>query len=162
MATIIVEDGSIVPNANSYVSEADLTTYATDRGITLTAATDVLIINAMDYIESLDFIGYQLTEDQPLSWPRGNARKDDIYWYDTDEIPQDLIDGLCETCIAIDQGNDPSSLVERATKREKVGDLEVEYMDSASSTPINRKINNKLKDLVNGSISGASFVVSKA
>ena len=44
MTTIIVEDGTVVPGANSYASEAELTTYAADRGITLTAATDVMQI----------------------------------------------------------------------------------------------------------------------
>ena len=38
MATIVVEDGTGTnAAANSYVSEADLTTYAADRGVTLTA-----------------------------------------------------------------------------------------------------------------------------
>ena len=162
MATIVVEDGTIVSGANSYVSEADLTTYATDRGVTLSTSTAVLLILAMDYVESLDFIGYQYTEDQALSWPRTEAKKDGIYWYDSNEIPQKLIDGLCEVALAIDAGNSPADNLERATKREKVGDLEVEYMDSANSSVIVRKINNKLKDLLVNGLAGASFIVGKA
>ena len=47
MATIVVEDGTGTnAAANSYVTEAELTTYAADRGVTLTAATDVLLIKA--------------------------------------------------------------------------------------------------------------------
>jgi len=45
MATITV-------GTNSYVTEAELTTYATDRGITLTGAPDVLLIKAMDYLDT--------------------------------------------------------------------------------------------------------------
>lgn len=162
MATIVVEDGTIVSGANSYVSEATLTTYATDRGVTLTTGTAVLLILAMDYVESLDFIGYQYTEDQALSWPRTDAKKDDIYWYDSNEIPQKLKDGLCEVALAIDAGNSPAANLERATKREKVGDLEVEYSDGSNSTVMVRKINNKLKDLVVGGLYGDIFPVSKA
>lgn len=162
MATIVVEDGTIVSGANSYVSEATLTTYATDRGVTLTTGTAVLLILAMDYVESLDFIGYQYTEDQALSWPRTDAKKDDIYWYDSNEIPQKLKDGLCEVALAIDAGNSPAANLERATKREKVGDLEVEYSDGSNSSVVVRKINNKLKDLVKGGLNGASFIVGKA
>ena len=44
MASIIVEDGSLVTGANSYISEADLTTYATDRGIVITGTNSILII----------------------------------------------------------------------------------------------------------------------
>lgn len=159
---IVVEDGTVVSGANSYVSEAELTTYATDRGVTISGNNDELLILAMDYVESLNFIGYQYTEDQALSWPRTEAKKDDIYWYDSDEIPQKLKDGLCETALAIDAGNSPASDLERATKREKVGDLEVEYADGANSSVVVRKINNKLKDLVRGGLNGASFIVSKA
>ena len=36
MATIIVEDGSGLTTSNSYVTEAEVSTWATDRGITLT------------------------------------------------------------------------------------------------------------------------------
>lgn len=162
MATIIVEDGTIVSGANSYVSEAELTTYATDRGVTLTTSTAILLILAMDYVESLNFIGYQYTEDQALSWPRTNAVKDKIYFYDSNEIPQKLKGGLCEVALSIDAGNSPAADLERKTKREKVGDLEVEYSDASNSTVVVRKINNKLKDLVVGGLYGDIFPVTKA
>jgi len=160
-ATIIVEDGTIVANANSYVSTATLATYASDRGVTITGTQEDLLIKAMDYIESLNFIGLQLTEDQALSWPRSGARKKKIYWYDTDEIPADLIDALCETALAIDAGNSPLNDLERATSKEKVGDIEVEYKDGSASSVIVKKINAKLKDLIS-SDGGIGFNVGKA
>lgn len=162
-ATIIVEDGSIVANANSYVSVADLTTYGTDRGVTISAANpEDLLIEAMDYIEALDFIGLQYTEDQALSWPRSGAVKKKLWQYDVNEIPQDLIDGLCETALAIDAGNSPIQDVDRTTIKEKVGDIEVEYKSSSASNTIVKKINTKLKDLLAAGNSGINFVVSKA
>ena len=159
-ATIIVEDGTIVAGANSYVSIADLDTYASDRGVTITGTQADLIIQAMDYIESLQFIGLQLTENQALSWPRSDAVKKRIYWYDTDEIPQCLIDAVCETALAVDAGNSPLNNIDRATKKEKVGDLEVEYKDGSASSTIVKKINAKLKALIIGG--GIGFIVSKA
>jgi len=50
MATIIVEDGSGLTTSNSYVTEAEVSTWATDRGITLTDTVAVLIIKGMDYL----------------------------------------------------------------------------------------------------------------
>ena len=45
---IVVEDGTGSNSAaNSYVSEADLTTYATDRGITLVKSADQLLLLSM-------------------------------------------------------------------------------------------------------------------
>lgn len=148
---IIVEDGTIVAGANSYVSEADLTAFAAARGITLTSDEDDLLYQAMDYIEAKLYIGYKLTRDQALQWPRGDV-KIDGYYIDSDTIPQELKNGLMQTAIAIDQSNDPLQDLPRSTKREKVGDIEVEYSDSATSVVINRKINAALwKLLASGS-----------
>ena len=47
MATITVGE-------NSYVTETELSTYATDRGVTISGDTSVLLIKAMDFIESRD------------------------------------------------------------------------------------------------------------
>jgi len=161
VATIIVEDGSIVANANSYVSEAELSTFASNRGITLTGTAAVLIIQSMDYIESLNYKGFKLTDDQSLLWPRTGVIVDG-YLISSDEIPQELKDGQMQTCIAIDEGNDPLQDSPRKTKREKVGDLEVEYSDSSSSVVINKKITATLKKLLDGGAGGNTFKVSKA
>jgi hypothetical protein len=151
MATIIVEDGTVVSGANSYVSEATLTTYATDRGYTLTTSTSVLLIKAMDYLESLDFIGVKFSEEQDLQWPRSWVEVDG-YAVDSDEIPQILKNGLCEIALNIDLDYDPLAPIERATKREKVDTLEVEYMDGASSRVITPKINAMLRKLLNSGV----------
>jgi len=133
MATIIVETGSGSTTANSYISEADFETYASDRGITLTGDSNVLLIQAMDYIEQQPFKGYKYSDTQALQWPRGNVTIDG-YYVDVDEIPQLLKDALCETAIGVDAGNNPLAVEERATKMEKVGDIEVEYMDGARNS----------------------------
>ena len=163
VASIVVETGAIITGANSYVSVADLTTYGTDRGITISASNpEDLIIEAMDYIESLEFIGLQYTEDQALSWPRSGAVKKKLWQYEVTEIPQDLIDGLCEVALAIDAGNSPLKNIDRSTIREKVGPIEVEYKQGSAANTIVKKINTKLKDLIVAGNAGIGFVVSKA
>lgn len=136
---IIVEDGSMVTSANSYVTEIELTAFATARSVTLVATAEVLLIKAMDYIESLAFIGTKYTSTQSLQWPRGGAYVDS-YLFSYAAIPQALKNGLMQCAIAIDQSNDPLQDISRATVREKVGDIEVEYNKSASSVVRNRKI----------------------
>jgi hypothetical protein len=126
MATIIVETGAGLTNSNSYVSEADLTTYATDRGITISGTAAVLIIQAMDYLESRQFLGTKSDIDQALQWPRFGVELDS-YYVDSDKIPTLVKQAEMEICIAIDGGVDPLANQSRETKREKVGDLEVEY-----------------------------------
>jgi hypothetical protein len=162
-ATIVVETGAIVTGSNSYVSAADLTTYGTDRGVTISAANpEDLLIEAMDYLESLEYIGDRYTEDQELEWPRSGAVKKKHWTYDNTEIPQDLIDAQCEVALAIDASNSPLANVERSTIKEKVGDLEVEYKAGSSSSVIVKKINTKLKDLLASGNGGINFIVSKA
>lgn len=161
MATIIVEDGSRVSGANSYISEAELNTYATDRGITIAGTDAVLLIQAMDYIESLNFIGYKSTDTQELQWPRTGVYLD-AYPVDSDEIPQLLKDGLAEVALAIDADNGPNEDIERKTVRERVGEIEVEYSSGAAANTIVRKINTKLYKLLQGGGSqGLNFNVMR-
>ena len=159
MATIIVENGTVVAGANSYVSEAGLLDYAASRGVTLTGATDVLIIKAMDYIESLSFIGDKHREAQPLQWPRDEVYID-RYYIERETIPKELKNGVYTAALAIDAELDPLRIVGRATKREKVDVIEVEYMDSAASETIVRTISAALyKILRPGGHGGTSFRV---
>lgn len=160
MATIIVEDGSGMTNSNSYVSEAELSSYAADRGITVTGDADDLLIKAMDYLESQSFIGFKETKDQALQWPRANAYIDG-YLVNYNEIPYELKKSQFEIALSIDVGVDPQANVARTQKRVKVGELEVEYADDSASTTIVKKISNSLKKLVVGSITGTGFPVDR-
>lgn len=156
MATIVVEDGTGLTNSNSYISETDFEAYASDRGITLTGDTNNLLIQAMDYIEAQPFKGYKNTEAQALQWPRGNVTIDGFY-IDTTEIPQLLKDALCETAMGVDVGNNPLATEDRATKREKVGDIEVEYMDGARNSTYLKAAESKLSKLLKAGSNGFSM-----
>lgn len=70
---LIVEDGTGVDGANTYVTVDEVRTYATDRGITLPtddAEVAVHIYNGMDWFEMHDFPGVQTYDDASLSFPR--------------------------------------------------------------------------------------------
>ena len=150
MATIVV-DGSGKTNSNSYVEETDLTTYAADRGVTLTAADDaakaILLIQAMDYIESLNFKGSKYTEAQALQWPRSGAVLDG-YYVDVDSIPELLKQAQMENAIGIDGGVNPLANVPRETIKEKVGDIEVEYSSNALNQTYLKAAEEKVSKLV--------------
>lgn len=77
--TLIVEDGTIVPGANSFVTEDQIVAYALARGVTLPFDTDeekdavaVLGIGAMDYLNILPWKGEVQDPAQTTSWPRKN------------------------------------------------------------------------------------------
>lgn len=146
-----METGSGSSSANSYVSAADLDTYASDRGKTISGTQADLLIQAMDYIEQQPFKGIKGSETQSLLWPRYGVYING-YYVDNDEIPQLLIDALCEVAIGIDGGVNPLANVTRETKSEKVGPITVQYMDGARDSTYLAAAESKLsKLLIHGS-----------
>lgn len=144
---LIIEDGTGKIDSQSYASEAVFAAYAAARGVTIAGTDTELLITAMDYLESKTFIGDKNTREQALQWPRINVVVDG--WYvDSDEIPQLLIDAQCEIAISIDGGTNPLTNQDRSTKREKVGEIEVEYMDGARDSTYLMAAETKLKKLV--------------
>jgi len=156
---LIIEDGTLVANANSYVTTSELTDYATARGITITGDEEELLIRAMDYFESLAFIGIKVIHTQALQWPRANVIIDD-YLVELDTIPSEVIKSQIEIALAIDNGQDPAADVARSKSKVKVGELEVTY-EPGQSTTIVRKISNSIWKLLVGGVSGISFLVDR-
>ena len=159
MATIVVEDGSQVSGANSYVSEAELATYAADRGVTASGTAAVLLIQAMDYIESQPFIGKKFTDSQALLWPRYGVY---VYGYyvDTDSIPTLLKEAEMEVALGIDAGNNPLASEARMTLREKVGPLDITYSPGSRTATYLKAAETKLEKLV-GSGKGINAEVTR-
>ena len=152
--SVVIEDGTVVFAANSYVSETDLVSYAAARGKTLVTDSTQLLIEAMDYIEGLFYVGTKFRRDQPLQWPRVNVYIDD--WYqNVFTIPKELKKAQMEVAIAIDEGNSPLSLIERDIQKESIaGVISVEYTLGTSSKPIVRTVNNALKKLLVSGLGG--------
>lgn len=87
--TFVVEDGTGLANANSYVSVADADAYFADRGIAAWTGSNTVkeqaLIRATDFIETVygrRFRGSVATESQALSFPR--------YITDYDQMPIEL------------------------------------------------------------------------
>lgn len=159
MATLIVEDGSIVSGANTYVTVAEFTQFCSDRNININNSRgdeSELLIQAMDYFEQQPFKGIKFIETQPLQFPRSDFYLDG-YLTDSDAIPQLVKDAQITIAISIMEHNDPLSTLDRAVKREQVDVLEIEYMDNAGPSVIIRSISNIMRKLVVSSTMGSSF-----
>lgn len=103
MPTLIVEDGSGVANANTYVDLAYLQTYADNRGLVLpTEDTDkeIYLLKAMDYLEGRrsDFQGSKAVDDQAFQWPRKNVQVDCVD-VAIDLIPEELKKAQCQLVV---------------------------------------------------------------
>lgn len=136
MAIVItVEDGSIVVNANSYISINDAKQFALERGILLPDDADsiaAMIIKATDYLESLSckFKGEKVDNNQSLQWPRQNVIIDNAE-HPKNEIPKNLIKAAAHLVIAVNSGIDllPNISLQDYITKEKVGPIETWYAD---------------------------------
>ena len=165
MIALVIEDGSIVANANSYATYDEIVDYAEARGVTLAQGSPVdetmvviQAINAMDYLEALKYryIGERVSpSEQRLAWPRKNAYAEGCYLLPSDEIPADLVKAQCQLCIEISRGVSllPTSNTSAFVVREKVGPLETEYsaavQQAMGSLPVMPAVDALLQGLLN-------------
>lgn len=136
---LTVENGSVVANADSYLSVADADTYWTDRGNpsdwsgAATADKEASLRYATQYIDAnINWLS-ELADpsNQVLEWPRVVFIGRDGRTYGGNEagdIPQSLKDAVAELALQyikedFTQPSQEGSLV----RRERVGQSEVEY-----------------------------------
>lgn len=108
---LIVETGSIVTGADSYVSLADARVMAAALGLTLPVAdadAEVALRKGRLYVDGYEpqFSGQRVTQAQPLAWPRQSAVLHGYYW-PSDAIPPALIDAQVMAASAIAGGANP-------------------------------------------------------
>src|SRR5262245_53644679 len=97
---LVVEDGTIVDDANSYASLAVIRDYASARMIPVSDDDEVLsgqAVVATDYLETFkdQYKGELVEADQPLSWPRVGAIINGVE-FPQDQIPVDLVKAQCQ------------------------------------------------------------------
>jgi len=109
---LIVEDGSVVANAESYISVANADTYiasylnSSTWTAQSTASKERFLRRATQYVDNRygpDFSGDRVDSDQVLDWPRANASIEG-YLFESDAIPQQLKDAVCEVATKLNDG----------------------------------------------------------
>ena len=159
---LVIEDGTIVAGANSYVTVEEARAFALLRGVTLSAVdaeVEILVIEAMDYVEAKGskFKGSKYTRDQSLQWPRSGATVDG-YTVLTTEIPTDLTNAVSQLVIdGQDETLQPTGAGQEILK-EEVGPIKIEYAERGSSTVSARfnKAEAFLKPVLRGSFAQAN------
>ena len=147
--TLVVEDGSKVTGANTYITLAEFKAWADARGVNYSSDGHVTenILRAMDYIEELMFIGVKETRDQALQWPRVDVVIDG-YALDVGEIPKELKNATYELVKAIIDGDNKLNPVERQVTKEKVDSLEVTYKSNAGMQRHTPAVTRALRKLI--------------
>lgn len=137
---VVVENGSLVANANSFVTRDDVLTYCDNRGyvfvITDTAAADRAVIKAGDWLKNTNRVTYRgslRTATQTMPWPRTGASFYRGPAIAEDAIPQCEKDAQCELTYRIFGGTNVQPDLDRGgqVKMEKAGPFETEYFPGA-------------------------------
>ncbi len=104
---LIVEDGTIVANANSYIDLSFLTSYAAVRGASIQATSELqeqAALQAMDYLESIRFQGSKVDVAlQTLQWPRKTVFIDCVAFAEN-EIPLALKNAQAQLIVSLQAG----------------------------------------------------------
>lgn len=136
---LIIEDGSIVANADSYVTTAEITAYANKRGFTVpTSESDLekIAILAIDYMQSKKYIGNLVESGQALAFPRR-----DIEDLADDVIPQAIKNAQIELAIAAHTNDllisEPTATIES----ESTGTTSTTYLGGLSSKFVSERVN---------------------
>ena len=135
---LIIEDGTIVADANSFATVAECRTFCDARSLDLPAddlEVEKLLVNAADFLFSLEseFQGSRVDASQDLTFPRSP-----IYLYDldvSDTIPKVLKQAQCRLAFDATQADLLATGSGRVVKKEGVGPLQVEYAEDGVSNP---------------------------
>lgn len=151
---MIVENGTGLTNANSFVSVDYADDYFSARGVTQwDSLTDdekeVLLIKATDFVNaSYKWRGKKSTQGQALSFPRTNCIDND--GYKVSGVPNNLKDAVCEASYLLNGGD------ELFQKAESNGAVTSEHIGSISFTyDTSKKVKNaSLYDALNSRLKG--------
>jgi hypothetical protein len=168
---LVVEDGTGLSTAESYVSVADCSTYCTARGLTFATGTDAnkeaALRRATAYIDGAygaRFIGARRNgRSQALQWPRIDAYDSSVEEYvDHESVPVEVINATCEAAVrelAVPGALAPDLERGGQIKSLKAGSVGIEYMGSAPADTTFKVIDQALASLLatgSGSFVGRS------
>lgn len=137
---LIIEDGSGVANANSFISAASAGTYLNGRSATWTSAStseqETVLFVAGQYLNSLNWKGRKRDRDFTMSWPRVEVYDNDGYLWDYEDVPQNVKYAQVEAAVFNLDGFDLFTTIKQGDKlkRKKIDVLEKEWFGSAYST----------------------------
>lgn len=137
--TLIVEDGSIVAGANTWINLVDARAFAENIGVTLPTDDEDAkraIVKGARYVDDQEpqMQGSRVSIDQTLSWPRSGVTSNGFDVPD-DSIPNGVICAQIEAAAQIGAGIDPYPVNpgKEVSNEEVVGAVKVGYFQSGKT-----------------------------
>lgn len=131
---LIIEDGSIVPGAESFATAAELVTYAANFGRTIPvgeSAQESLLRRAYLQMDALLWKGRPVSAEQTGSWPRQGVVRNG-FSVPSESIPAQIKAGqmALATEIHADDLDPPAQRTGAVTKERVEGAVEVQYAEA--------------------------------
>lgn len=163
---IIVEDGTIVPDANSYNSDADYVAYAAARGVTIgadAAAREIELIRATDYVDNELTRMQSKTEpaNQSLRYPQIGSYANGVL-VGKNTIPNELKRAQLEAAISVFKGVfDVVATPSNIKSESLVTGFKTEYFEDSIIEPKSDNADTYL-DMLSPTAGGTMFSVVRA
>ena len=146
---IVVEDGTLVSGANSYITLDEFQAWADARGIDY--GTDYTLsqqlFRATDYFESLRFKGLKSDELQAMQWPRDQVLIDG-YAVESIEIPKEVKIAIYELIKIEIDGDSRLAPSDREVLSEQIDSIKITYKDNAGMKRSTPALDRALRKLV--------------
>lgn len=132
---LIVETGSVVANANTFVTRAELIAYAALRGVVVADvdASDIPIVRAADYLlyRESEMKGARTSMLQTLPYPRTGVEIG-VYTVADNEIPDTLKRAQMQIALEVLSGVDvlPTKQAKQFVTMKKLGPIETQYSEA--------------------------------
>jgi hypothetical protein len=162
---LIVEDGTGLANAESFISVAAADTYHANRGNTVWAGADAVkeaaLRRATDFMQQTfrtRWKSFRVTSTQALDWPRAWVELPDApYGYGSfaayvpnNVVPTEVKNACAELALAaLSENLNPA--LDRTTSKETVGPISVEYDESSPEYKRYRNVDMLLAPYLTGS-----------
>ena len=134
---IVTQTNDGLSTANSYVTTAELSAYASQRGIVLNSADlESLLFKSMDVLESKQYKSEPLNNNQSTLFPRMGVA-----------IPRAIKQAQLMLAVAAATHDMVSATTEQITKSEQVDVIKVEYFenkDAVNGSPLLTLVNELL------------------
>lgn len=162
---LVVEDGTGLPNAESYCSTATASTYHAARNNVAWAALDVPTQEAMlrlatDFMRQryrLRWVGVKVTATQGLEWPRAWVALPDSpsgyrsvpAYVPMNVVPTEVQNACAELALRASTGPLSPDLGPQVV-REKVGPIETQYLPASRQAMLYRAVDDMLAVYLKG------------
>jgi hypothetical protein len=144
MATLVLETGAGLANANSYVSVTEADDYFSGHpfyadvwdALGVPDKSNLLISSSILLDSLITWKGYLANSSQALGWPRTFVLDNELRTISSTAVPQRVKDAVCELAVYASKGDPFAAPSSVGVDRLKIDVIELQFTTSTSKAPV--------------------------